>query len=202
MLDLFVFKHEHHSCVQLAYKPYVKPTARHVVLSSTSAHSRSCHRSWPCAEIQRMHSRAAFSRDFEAAKQAKLERFRWFFLDPGIVSKACAWQPKGVCVQIPGITKPPTRPVVRLILPWSCRWRGFVREFMQLTNEWKGHLDAIGWSFDFSISFASSGKPLKQMVNFRVEPSLHVFRKVAAINGRRMGTEVVPLVSRAPGSIS
>ncbi len=105
-------------------------------------------------------------------------------------------------MHVPEVMKPPTRQVVRLILPWSCRWNGFISKFMQLTSEWKGHLDSIGWSFDFSVSFANSATPLKQLVNFAVEPSLHVFRKVALINGRRMGTVVVPLFSSAPGSNS
>ncbi len=80
MLDLLVLKHEASSGVQMAWKPFVKPTARHVPLRVMSAQSMSCHRSWPRAEIQRMFSRSCFEHHFQEAKSAKLTRFGWFFL--------------------------------------------------------------------------------------------------------------------------
>ena len=62
------------------------------------------------------------------------------------------------------------------------------------------HLAALGWRFEFSVTFASKDKPLKELVNFVVEPSSHVFREVACVNGRRLGTVEAPLFYSAPGS--
>ncbi len=81
MLDLFIFKLESTTGVSLAWKPFVKPTAVHVPLHSSSIHPRSTHTSWPVAEIARMYRRSLFVKDFTVAKTRMISRFRRFFLE-------------------------------------------------------------------------------------------------------------------------
>ncbi len=77
MLDTFVFKGEGFELGGgfLSYRPYIKPTARHVPLSHHSLHSWSVHRSWPVSEIRRMHSLSMTSCQLEVFKVLKISRF-------------------------------------------------------------------------------------------------------------------------------
>jgi hypothetical protein len=179
MLDLLVFKHTVDAVTQLAWKPYVKPTARHVPLSSSSCHSMSCHRSWPKAEIQRMFSRSCFDRDFQEAKEAKLERFRRFFLAEHVVRSAATWLPRYAPVSCSSCLVPNVHVrVIRLVLPYTARWGGFVQKLRRLQDAYGPALAETGLTCRFEVSFASSSKPLSQLVKTRVQPSLHVFREL------------------------
>jgi hypothetical protein len=177
-LDLFVFKaSEHGAPHRLAWRPYVKPTARHVPLSSASCHPMSCHRSWPRAEIQRMFSRASFRADFECAKQQKLSRWRSFFLSPSVVASAAAWQPKILLRSCSVIDRPVVR-IVRLVLPYSERWRGINSKLQALLRLWSAHLREGGFELRIGVTFARGARPLWQLVRARVAPDMHVFSSV------------------------
>ena len=57
MLDLFVPKGERfREHGRLDWKPFIKPTARHVPLSQSSCHASCIHRSRPVAEMSKMHA--------------------------------------------------------------------------------------------------------------------------------------------------
>lgn len=55
MLDIQVFKTQNG---RLLYRPFVKETARHIPLHSSSDHPTSVHHSWPVAEVARMWRRS------------------------------------------------------------------------------------------------------------------------------------------------
>ncbi len=63
----------------------VKPTERHVPLSSGSYHPRAIHKTWPVAEMQSMVRRCDDANTGKAFQQQKLERFKWFLLDPEVL---------------------------------------------------------------------------------------------------------------------
>ncbi len=81
MLDCRVFKGLGVvSCGRDDYSPYIKPTARHVPLDQSSAHTQCVHRSWPIGEIARMYSRSSRPAIFEYLRRVKIRRFEQFFI--------------------------------------------------------------------------------------------------------------------------
>ena len=98
MLDLFIYKRSNVSDTRrLSYKPYIKPTARHVPLSETSEHPMHVHRSWPLSEIQRMFDLSERAVDFEEFRQKKLTRFEEFGMPACILNKCKEWRPASIC---------------------------------------------------------------------------------------------------------
>ena len=182
MLDIFVFKHESNGTTKLAWKPYVKPTARHVVLSTSSSHSVSCHRAWPVAEICRMFSRSCFSHHFEEARRAKLDRFEWFFLASESVDLAARWVPKVIPCTFRA--EPVVGPkIVRLVLPFTTKWQGLARTLRSLELQWSSELQKHGFVVHVGVTFKRGSAPLHCLVKHEISPSLHVFRSLG-IGGR------------------
>ncbi len=93
-LDLSIYKGPRfHASGKLDHVPYTKPTARHVVLSSRSAHAQSVHRNWPISEMVRMHRLSSSARASLFYRERKLKRFRLFFLPASTISRCKAWRP-------------------------------------------------------------------------------------------------------------
>ena len=95
MLDVWIFKH----CVGngryvLRHRPYVKPTARHIPLDQRSWHPHTVHRSWPLAELQRHHRNSMMRKDFDQIKATFLHKLQTHFIEPQIIQKCVAWQPR------------------------------------------------------------------------------------------------------------
>ena len=89
-LDLSIFRRGHSR--SLCFRPFVKPTARHIPLASHSEHPWRVHASWPIAEMARMRSRSMLTADFVRFSRLKLARFAETFLDRGIIQACKRWR--------------------------------------------------------------------------------------------------------------
>ena len=65
----------------LRYRPYAKPSARHVPLNG-SYHQAGQRAAWPEAEMARMQFRSFTSTQSYVARMLKLIRFQYFMVDP------------------------------------------------------------------------------------------------------------------------
>ena len=95
-LDLLIFKQKNNlspTSWSLSHRPFTKPTARHLPLSSLSVHPDSIHRSWTTNEIRRLWKNSAKNEDFDKAKSKMCSRWAECFLDPGIVRTCRQWHP-------------------------------------------------------------------------------------------------------------
>ena len=101
MLDTYIFKR---SCVsrscRLSYKPYIKPSARHIPLGALSEHPGYVHRSWPVSEIRRMHSLSETREDFFAFRDLKIARFAKFGIPPSTISECMRWSAAIKCESV------------------------------------------------------------------------------------------------------
>lgn len=86
-LDVYVSKR----CDRLIWRPYTKPTARHLALSSTSFHPPAVHKCWPINEMQRLWNNSCDHSAFVVARREKIARWRSLFMHPVIVRKCEAW---------------------------------------------------------------------------------------------------------------
>ncbi len=116
MLDLWVFVGPRfRSSLCLDFAPYVKPTAVHVPLSSSSGHPWHVHMAWPQAEIRRIRKRSLRDNSFEFYKARKLTRWAKFFMHPAILRAASDTEVSAPPPGLPkaGLCLSPLRLVVR-----------------------------------------------------------------------------------------
>ena len=73
---------------RIAWRPYVKPTSRHLPLHHHSFHHSSVHKSWALAEMLRMFRRSSRLFEFERARELKLQRWAYFFMHKSLLD-AC-----------------------------------------------------------------------------------------------------------------
>lgn len=92
-LDFEIFKSDPNGPGILKFKPYVKPTARHIPLASDSYHPWGVHKSWPVAEMLGMSRRSSDVHLARAWQQAKIRKFLHFFIDARVVQVCKDWQP-------------------------------------------------------------------------------------------------------------
>jgi hypothetical protein len=163
MLDLRVYKTAGSDGItRLRWKPYIKPTARHVPLTSDSCHPRSCHRAWPVAEIGRMHVRSCRATDFGVFRDLKIGRFARFFLSGDVLADCESWKPR---VQMQRSLESGTKcRVIRLVLPFSERWRGISNELRTLKSKWAASFARLGFNIDVGICFAKGTRALFSLV--------------------------------------
>ena len=126
-LDFFVYKSEPNSCGRLRHRVHVKPTARHVPLSSGSYHPRAIH----CDD----------AKTGKALQQQKLERFRWFLLDPEVLElcklyKAKAGSRTAQLADNPSESLVPMK-ICRLILPYRKELVSLPSELSLLWKQWQ-----------------------------------------------------------------
>lgn len=164
-LDLFVFKSDPARCSSVMVRPYIKESARHIPLASDSMHPPAVHRSWPVAEVIRMHRRSSCSSISKAWRRAKIVRFQAFRLDPAVVQKCMAWEPsvpsevarKVLCSLGASVVS-----TIRAIIPYRREFLGLPSEFARFVADWTPHLKAeLGQDFKFVISWSAGGRPLK-----------------------------------------
>ncbi len=144
-----------------------------------------CHKSWPVAEIKRLHACSSFQSDFLAAKGSKLARLWSFFLSGKVLSLAESWQTKVVPtsgVQV-GVSTEPVR-ALRLILPFTARWDGVASKIRSLNTHWRQLLLAAGLNCTASVTFKRGSKPLWMLARSRVAPDFDLLKKVRTVVGR------------------
>jgi hypothetical protein len=165
MLDVFLFKGDDFSSTGLLrYRPFIKPTARHIPLSHTSIHSWSVHRSWPISEVARMFELSMTKEHFELFRNRKVARFREFNMLGSIVERCMSW------------TKPEARtarisPVVllRVVVPFHPGLRHFGHDLRQVVRDWSPLMARV-WQYkgdctdgrfmDIQVSYSYSGPAL------------------------------------------
>jgi len=163
MLDLFIYKGDRFAKMnRLDYKPFVKPTARHIPLSSSSKHAPRVHKSWPVAEVARMHRLAMHKHDFIDFKLAKIARFELFSLDPAVIRSCHDWVPKipsaiaSQCVKSWSVPR-----AVRIIFPFDeTTYDGFSCIVRSVNRVWKMLLPNILGNVELRIGARNSGTPL------------------------------------------
>ena len=152
-MDFCVYKSDPEKAGRLRHRVHVKPSARHVPLSSSSYHPRAIHKAWPVAEMQRMARRSD----------------EWFLLDPAILERCGAWRARigsrtaqladskaKICV--------PSR-VCRLILPYRKELASLPSELLSLWRQWQAHVQGeSGRTFDMKVSWSRAGPPLSSLL--------------------------------------
>jgi hypothetical protein len=169
-LDMEIYKGPNGS---LLHRPYIKPTARHIPLSSDSVHPLSVHRSWPVAEVRRMRRRASDMSVGQDWGAFKIARFRHYLLDSRII-EACKQElvacpskvaagfllPSVVASEVVGSSR-----VARIVLPFHPLLRNLPKCIMAYVESRNGLLkDALGITLKTQICWGKAGKSLSQLV--------------------------------------
>ena len=92
-LDMFIEKVPFGATSRLCFRPFKKPSARHLPLSSTSCHPFRVHAAWPVNEMNRLFQGSFHGSDFAKAKQQMVRRFQHCMMHPQVVHNCIAWQP-------------------------------------------------------------------------------------------------------------
>jgi hypothetical protein len=171
-LDLTVFKTapERESSL-LSWRPYIKPTARHVPLSTESLHPPSVHRSWPKAEMLRMTRRSATSAMAVSWRSHKLQRFQHFMLSPSVLQDCRTWRARsGAEVAKHWCSKPSLSTKVRLVLPFRAELSSLPAELRHLAKLWRGQLlFETGLDVEPCVCWSKAGASLLDLVRGRME---------------------------------
>ena len=125
MLDLRVFKGERFSrCGRLDIGISFKPTSLGVPLSTSSAHSSACRRSWARAEVYRFARRVTSREELEKAKDVLLGRLSRFCFPSEIVSAVRQCHPPLSRSRSRILLYPSWGATLWLPLPWHASWEG------------------------------------------------------------------------------
>jgi hypothetical protein len=169
-LDLFVFKSVPEGDGLLRHRVHVKPTARHIPLSSSSYHPKGVHKSWPIAEMQRMARRCDVLSTSRFFQEQKLARFRWFLLDPAVLETCRVWRARQGSAVARSVVRGEggildRRRVVRLILPYRRELSSFPFEVAAIWNRYSSlFVDETGLSLDIRVSWSRAGRPLSNLL--------------------------------------
>ena len=98
------------------------------------------------------------------------------------VRLALSWNPPVVPVSCPRQDILPRKRAVRLILPYTSRWKGLAGKLTKLSESWASMFTEFGFSFAVTVTFRKGGRPLLQSVRLPVSPDLLVFREVSDVN--------------------
>ena len=157
MLDITIFKSDSFAVSgKFSWRPFIKPTARHIPLSSESAHPEFVHESWPLAEINRMHFLLQSQSDFVTYKELKIQRFQQFAMPPHIIDKCREFQPMP-CSQVARkhVLVPANKPkhIIRVILPFHAALARVLKYRLALANAHCVQMLNRWWPGAASVSF-------------------------------------------------
>jgi len=161
MLDTWIYRPETYDG-SLAWKPYIKPTARHVPLGSDSNHHMGIHRSWPITELQRMHKLSCDPRTSRGYRQEKLARFKHHFMPPSIIQLCESWDPHAGTLQPSGCRQDMVR-TIRVIVPFHPVLASGLQQELTTVHR---HFDStlrrahFGEGFTPRVAFAAGGRQL------------------------------------------
>ena len=155
----------------LEFSPYVKPTARHLPLSSDSCHTRSVHASWPVSECRRMFKRASCADLAKAWVAAKISRWRHHLLDERIVSRCerlvtCmpSLVAKRAVLEFEGHEGLVETSRVRLVLPYRPEFISLPSRLRAFLADKNCHfLQTLGRQFDVQICWCRAGRAMAQL---------------------------------------
>ena len=172
MLDMFISKGRpfRGRCL-LEWRAFVKATARHLPLGPDSSHTRSCHNSWPIAEMARLDARCSSAKESLIARQRKIEKFRRFWLEHHVVNRCVNWAPRprnSVAATFWGEAARACRAkqnnAVRIVLPFSSKACKLTAALSKFHSEWQDYLSMSGCGFDLAFSFSRGDRALFQRV--------------------------------------
>ena len=161
MLDLSCFTRGRGSkCTgNLDFAPFIKPTARHVPLHTSSAHAPSVHAGWPCGEVCRMRRLSYHGFTFEFFRKLKVRRFAQFCLSPSVLRLCKSWRPPlgGLKVSAGPVVR-----TLRVVLPWHPALIGLCTRLNLLLQE-RGDLaegEAVPFLPHAQVAFSRAAVPL------------------------------------------
>ena len=172
-LDFTVFKEACGGCTRLRFRPYVKPTARHLPLSPFSVHPRSVHGSWPVAEAARLLKRCSHRADGEEWIRMKVAQWHHRLLDVEVlrrcraVATACAGSE--VAANFLGASgrsegRFEDKRHLRLVLPYHPNLVGLQRAIMEFISARNAHFKkTLGSEFVLQISWCKAGRSLASL---------------------------------------
>ena len=164
-LDAYVFKPDNFQFHgKLGWRPHIKPTARHVPLHVSSNHPMSVHEGWPIAEIRRMHRLSCTRQLFHMYRQAKIERFSWFFMPSSVTHSCMKWTPRVLSSSVLRVSQNHESGlrVIRLMLPYHPQLAaGMNKAVSSVVKKWSMALErVVGSSFTVNTTWCKGGKPL------------------------------------------
>ncbi len=125
----------------LDHAPYIKPTAVHVPLSSTSAHPRCIHENWPLGEVRRLRRLSLRDASFAYYRKKKLARWAYFFMDPEVLQKCATWQAPLIQQKS---AKTCLGDVFRCVVRYHPGLAGLSRRLNNVCNSWQSILSHVG----------------------------------------------------------
>ncbi len=161
MLDLLFYKGPRFKCSQhLDFAPYIKPTARHVPLHTSSAHAPAIHEGWPVGEVSRMRRHSYHGFTFEFHRRLKVRRFARFFLSPKVIRTCKVWRPP-----LGGYTRSagPVGRILRVVLPWHPALKGLCTRLNLLLQEWgdlREDWEATSFLPRAQVAYSMAARPL------------------------------------------
>ena len=163
------FKSNPEGLGRLRHRVFIKKTARHVPLASSSYHPRAVHHSWPVAEMQRMARRCDDRCTGRLFQKQKLDRFAWFLLDPEILELCKAWRAKqgsrSAQLALNSGRAQPSRKTCRLILPFRRELVSLPFQLTALWEQWAAHFIAdAGVTLELKLSWFRAGSPLSSLL--------------------------------------
>ncbi len=173
-LDLMIFKSAPEGEGFLSWRPFVKPTARHIPLSSESYHPASVHKSWPQAEMLRMTRRSADAATAASWRQAKLDRFKHFMLRPRVLQECAVWRARTeACSAKEWMTVQSVfdrRCLIRLVLPYRHELVALPAELKAIVRLYRERfLFETGLDLELCVCWSKAGAALGNLVRGRME---------------------------------
>ena len=169
MLDLTFYKGPRcRTSAILDHRAFVKPTARHIPLSSLSAHPPAVHRGWPVAEMSRLHRLCSSPFNSVLSRERCINRFRRFFLDPAVISRCSEWSP--TILRAP---KPNRVMTFRLVVRWHPCLAGLESRLNDVCRLWEPYVARV-WgrhgqalNLRVQVAWCSAAAPLHVVLRNR-----------------------------------
>ena len=162
MLDMYIYKGQRFNASgRLDFRPYIKPTARHLPLTQHSAHAPSIHSYWPIAEISRMWRLSLHRSDFEVFRATKCERFENFRLDKEVLTACRLWSPIIKSAIAAGFSNRCHKRVLRVIFPYHRLLnQGLSAVLSGINDTWNILLQGLCPQISVRAGFKNFGVPL------------------------------------------
>jgi hypothetical protein len=163
MLDIWFYKGSDFARTGvLRHTAFVKPTARHIPLSSRSLHPWSVHQGWPITEVQRLHGLNSDLTGSRICRSRFIDKLKRFYIDESIITRASEWKPK-----LNSEPKVKEKSVaLRIVVGFHPCLRGLNAKLNAVVNEWR-HVVTRVWGLGKAkpllrsqVAFASGATPL------------------------------------------
>lgn len=184
MLDIMIYKPTNVNVMRkLEWRPFIKPSAKHVPLSNSSMHPEFVHRTWPVTEVIRMFHLSIHRydflhfpdllhfRDFLHLRDLKIARFQQYHLAQRVIDLCKSWAPLPdieIAVLNNATARDPGRQIVRLVLPYHSRFGKLAKTCLAEINLKVNSLLQNLWPqgrLGFQVAWSNYHKNLGQLAN-------------------------------------